>query len=83
MDDDDTVVMMMVQDSESKEGMTAGAELLSQLRQLTAGLDIVRTARIKVRQEDGLTIFGEPELAAWVSVGSLLAYHVTGQHNNL
>ena len=70
--------MLMVQDSESKEGSAAGRELLSQLRQLTAGLDIVRTARINVRQEDGLNIFGEPGLAAWVAVGSLLAYHVTG-----
>ena len=73
-------MMILVQNSDSREGLTAGREVLSQLRQLmTAGLDVVRTARIKVRSEDGLNIFGQ-DLADWVSVGSLLVFHISGIH---
>ena len=70
--------MIMVEDSESKDGVTASKEILSQLRQLSAGVDIIRTAKIKVRKEDGLLIFGE-EMSAKVSVGVLLAFHITGK----
>ena len=70
--------MIMVYDSESKDGATASKEILSELRQLSAGVDIVRTAKIKGRKEDGLMIFGE-EMSTKVSVGVLLAFHITGQ----
>ena len=70
--------MIMVSDSESKDGATASREILSKLRQLSAGVDIVRTAKIKVRKEDGLQLFGE-EMSNKVSVGVLLAFHITGE----
>ena len=69
--------MIMVFDSESKDGATASREILSQLRHLSAWVDIVRTAKIKVRKEDGLQLFGE-EMSNKVSVGVLLAFHITG-----
>ena len=37
--------MILIHNCESKEGMAASSEVLSCLRKLSAGLDIVRTAR--------------------------------------
>ena len=43
--DDENLCMILIHNCESKEGMAASSEVLSCLRKLSAGLDIVRTAR--------------------------------------
>ena len=70
-------MMILVTNSDSKESVEASEDVLKTLRQSAVGLDIVRTARINVRQEDAAMVFGQ-ELAPRVSFGTLLAFHITG-----
>ena len=78
IDDDESTMMILVTNSDTKEGVEASDDVLTTLRQSAVGLDIVRTARINVRQEDAVMIF-DKDMAARVSLGTLLAFHVTGK----
>lgn len=44
--DDENFCLILIHNCESKEGIAASSEVLSCLRKLSAGLDIVRTARL-------------------------------------
>ena len=44
--DDENLCMILVHNCETQEGLAASSEVLSCLRKLSAGLDIVRTARL-------------------------------------
>ena len=44
--DDENFCLILIHNCESKEGAAASSEVLSCLRKLSAGLDIVRTARL-------------------------------------
>ena len=69
----------MIPSADSREGQEASRAVMSQVRdiRLVAGVDIVRTAEINVREEDALGIFGA-ETAALLAGDNMLAFHLQG-----
>ena len=69
----------MIPFADSREGQEATSDVLSQVRDITvaAVVDVVRTAKITVRVEDAVGIFGE-ETAALLAGASTLAFHLQG-----
>ena len=69
----------MIPSADSREGEEATRGVMSLVReaQQVAGVDLVRTAKITVREEDAVGIFGA-ETAALLAGDSTLAFHLQG-----
>ena len=69
----------MIPSADSREGEEATRAVMSLVReaQQVAGVDLVRTAKITVREEDAVGIFGA-ETAALLAGDSTLAFHLQG-----
>ena len=70
---------MLVPSADSREGQEATSTVLALVRDITmvAGMDVVRTAKINVREEDAVGIFGA-ETAKVLAGDSTLAFHLQG-----
>ena len=71
--------MVLIPFADSREGEEATSAVLTQVRDITvaAGVDVVRTAKITVRLEDAVGIFGD-ETAALLAGANTLAFHLQG-----
>ena len=69
----------MIPSADSREGEEATRAVTSLVReaQQVAGVDLVRTAKITVREEDAVGIFGA-DTAALLAGDSTLAFHLQG-----
>ena len=69
----------MIPSADSREGEEATRAVMSLVReaQQVAGVDLVRTAKITVREEDAVGIFGA-DTAALLAGDSTLAFHLQG-----
>ena len=79
MSSEENLLLVMIPFADSREGQEATSAVVSQVRDITvvAGVDVVRTAKITVREEDAVGIFGA-ETAALLAGDSTLAFHLQG-----